>query len=152
MSQNPQLTVPKRAARTERRLKVLQLTQEGVPALEIADQLGVSHQTVYNDLNAALKELAEKQQRETAEWRSLEAERLDRLQNACWEKALEGHLPSVEAVLGIMGHRAKLLGLNQPVKVDLSAEVEHHVEQIVKILEDVLPPELFRKALEAIAA
>jgi hypothetical protein len=39
---------------------------------------------------------------------------LDVLQAAVWPRAVAGHLPSVDAALGIMKRRARLLGLDAP--------------------------------------
>jgi hypothetical protein len=41
----------------------------------------------------------------------LEMARLDALQNALWDDAMEGDTKAVDSVLRVMGHRAKLLGL-----------------------------------------
>lgn len=152
MSQtNPQTTTTKRLARTERRLQVLQLTEQGNTCREIGARLGVSAATVSNDLKAVLLELSERQAKQTEQWRGLEASRLDTLQAGAWEKARTGNLAAIEAVLSIMVRRAKLLGLDQPVRVDLSGEVAFHVEEALNVLEQVLPREEYKKALEALA-
>jgi hypothetical protein len=41
----------------------------------------------------------------------IELARLDALQNAVWDDAMEGDTKAVDAVLKVMSHRAKLLGL-----------------------------------------
>lgn len=43
---------------------------------------------------------------------TLEMDRLDALQSALWPAAMEGDTKSVDSVLRVMGHRAKLLGLD----------------------------------------
>ena len=43
--------------------------------------------------------------------RFVEQQRLDALQYAVWERAMEGHVPSIAAALGILKARMRLLGL-----------------------------------------
>ncbi len=151
MSINPQTTTTKRLARTERRLKTLELTEQGHTCREIGSQLGVSAATVSNDLKIVLAELSERQAKQTEQWRGLEAARLDALQAGVWEKAKAGNVAALEAVLSVMTRRAKMLGLDVPVKVDLSAEVAFHIEEALNVLEQVLPKDHYRTALEALA-
>lgn len=42
-----------------------------------------------------------------------ELDRLDILQSACWEQALQGDLKAIETSLKIIGQRSKLMGLEQ---------------------------------------
>ena len=55
--------------------------------------------------------------------RELELRRLDKLLDAQWDKALNGDLGAVQAVLRIMDRRATYLGLDAPVKVDLEQRI-----------------------------
>jgi hypothetical protein len=74
------------------------------------------------------------------EARQLELMRLDEMQLAVWENAINGDLPSANCVLKIMDRRAKLLGLDKPEKIevnkwdfnaeDLDAEVQRIVDMI----------------------
>ena len=48
------------------------------------------------------------------ELRSLEVERLDNLQLAVWQKAMEGDVPSAFAVVRCILARCRLLGLDGP--------------------------------------
>ena len=52
-----------------------------------------------------------------AEIRTLETERLDLAQSAIWGKVLQGDNPSIANLLRIMERRAKLLGLDQPTRI-----------------------------------
>jgi len=49
--------------------------------------------------------------------RQLETERLDLAQSAIWGKVLQGDNPSIANLLRIMERRAKLLGLDQPTRI-----------------------------------
>jgi len=51
------------------------------------------------------------------EVRKLELERLDELQTAHWQRAMNGGAFATQQVLAIMGKRAALLGLNAPEKI-----------------------------------
>lgn len=53
------------------------------------------------------------------EARTAELARLDRLHKAVWTRATQGELPAIETALKIMARRARLLGLDQPVRVNL---------------------------------
>jgi len=53
------------------------------------------------------------------EWRLLELERLNAVQNALWEFALEGHIPSINALIRVFDLRAKLIGLYAPEKIEV---------------------------------
>jgi hypothetical protein len=68
--------------------------------------------------------------------------RLDELQVAVWDRAINGDLPAAHCVLKIMDRRAKLLGLDKPEKVevnkwDINAEdLDAEVERIVNIINE----------------
>jgi hypothetical protein len=76
------------------------------------------------------------------EARQLELMRLDELQVAVWDRAINGQLPAAHCVLKIMDRRAKLLGLDKPEKVevnkwDINAEdLDAEVERIVNIINE----------------
>ena len=76
------------------------------------------------------------------EARQLELMRLDELQVAVWDRAINGDLPAAHCVLKIMDRRAKLLGLDKPEKIevnkwDINAEdLDAEVERIVDIINE----------------
>ena len=76
------------------------------------------------------------------EARQLELMRLDELQVAVWDRAINGDLPAAHCVLKIMDRRAKLLGLDKPEKVevnkwDFNAEdLDAEVQRIVTIMNE----------------
>ena len=51
----------------------------------------------------------------------MEAARLDRLLMDHWGKAIQGDVAATRTVLSIMDRRAKLLGLDAPQRIDLTA-------------------------------
>ena len=76
------------------------------------------------------------------EARKLELMRLDELQFALWDRAINGDLPAANCVLKIMDRRAKLLGLDKPEKVevnkwDFTAEdIDTEVQRIVTMMNE----------------
>lgn len=70
---------------------------------------------------------------------ALEAQRLDKIAEALWEKCLRGDLAAVDTYLKVMARRAKMLGLDAPDRLRLSvvsgvdAELEQAVEQIMRL-------------------
>jgi len=75
------------------------------------------------------------------EWRLLELERLNAVQNSLWEKAMSAHIPSINALLRVFDLRAKLLGLYAPEKHevqshrDTSTEVEQSIRDLSEMIE-----------------
>ena len=120
--------------------KAYELRLAGLSFKEIAKRLG------YADASGAYQ--AYQRAREVIaldnlpEWRLLELERLDALQKVLWEKVLEGHLPSINALLRVFDLRAKLIGLYQPEKVQLGVAVnqqeEPSVEEAVREMQSIM--------------
>jgi hypothetical protein len=98
----------------ERQLEALELRRRGRGFQQIADELGYrgasgAYQAVMAGLKLTLQEPSD-------EVRSLEVERLDRLIEGIWDKAVGGDEKAIDRVLGIMERRAKYLGLDAPTK------------------------------------
>lgn len=76
------------------------------------------------------------------EARQLELMRLDEMQFAIWDRAINGELPVLSCVLKIMDRRAKLLGLDKPEKVDVNKwnftgeDLDAEVEKIMTIMNE----------------
>ena len=101
-----------RALATERQRQALELHRTGVGYQAIADRLGYAGPSgAYKAVEAALHKTL---QEPAAELRVLELERLDRLHEALWTRAIRGDLAAVDRVLKIMKRRAVLLGLDAP--------------------------------------
>lgn len=78
---------------------------------------------------------------ETAELlRKQEGERLDMLQRGVWPAALAGDTKATTAVLRIMERRAKLFGLDAPIKVAVDADVDAQIAELAAAL--VIPSEV----------
>ena len=76
------------------------------------------------------------------EARQLELMRLDEMQLAVWDRAINGDLPAAHCVLKIMDRRAKLLGLDKPEKVEVNKwdfsgeDLDAEVQRIVTIMNE----------------
>ncbi len=94
--------------------RCLQLRLEGLTHREIAARLGIAPSSAYKRVRHALDAVNERNAAAAERLRTLELLRLDALQDAIWDKALEGEAQSLSRVLTIMERRAKLLGLDAP--------------------------------------
>jgi len=104
----------------ERRAQALQLRRAGADYRAIAAAMGVTVHVAWNDVQRGLKAII---QEPAEDVRQLELERVDRLFMVAYQKALAGDLKAIDTCLRIMDRRAKLLGLDVPQKVDLTAWV-----------------------------
>lgn len=99
----------------DREARVLELRLAGMTFADIADQVGISDRSdahkVYKRAMARVLTPAAR------EIRTVEGERLDRLQAAIWAKAMRGDVKATEQVLGIMRRRARLFGLDHSDKM-----------------------------------
>jgi hypothetical protein len=98
-----------------RETELVKLRRGGFPWDLIADRTGyaspASARQAYK--RALTRVIAE----DVAEIRTLETERLDIAQSAIWGKVLQGDNASITNLLRIMERRAKLLGLDQPTRI-----------------------------------
>jgi hypothetical protein len=123
---------------TERRLRVvnkqrqaLELRQAGYGYDTIAEMLHYSdrsgaHKAVVAGLKACLREPAE-------QLRTLEEQRLDKLQTAVWAKALSGDAKMLDRALRILERRAKLLGLDAPQRAKMELTLDDVEREISRI-------------------
>jgi hypothetical protein len=103
----------------ERRRQAVELRIAGKSWQEIADLLGYdSKGTACGDVRRALQKAVEKLAVPMEEYRQLELDRLDKMQDALWPKVLEGDTRTVDTSLRLMDRRAKLLGLDAPTRTE----------------------------------
>lgn len=114
-----------------RRVKALSLRQAGASFRDIGNQLGVSRQQAYRDVDLALTELAHHQRQKAEKLRALELARLDRLLLGVWPRAQGGDLGAVDRAVRIVERIDRLLGLDSPSRVDLSGHVDSNTVMIM---------------------
>ena len=113
--------IAKAAESRLREIEAINLRRQGLTYGEIAERVGYSDHTgarlaVLRGMQRALQEPAD-------ELREIEANRLDALQSAYWRPALEGDAKAATILLKLMERRSKLLGLDQPIRVESNVTV-----------------------------
>jgi hypothetical protein len=104
----------------ERRTKAVQMKIEGATWDAIAKELGYAHKAAAcTDVQRALEQNVIQQGLAIEAWRELELGRLDAMQLAIWPKAMEGDCRAIETCLKILDQRAKYLGLNTAIKLEV---------------------------------
>lgn len=102
-------------------IEAVKLRRSGLPFREIAEQLGYADES---GARKAVTRLLDRTEAESVdELRALEGARLDALQAAHWDAAVAGDTDAAKLVLGIVDRRCRLLGLNAPTAVSVSATV-----------------------------
>jgi AraC-like DNA-binding protein len=119
--------------------QVLELRRAGLTFDVIAQQVGYSNASgAYHAMRRAMQRTLNNAGSE--EIRELEADRLDRLQRFAWPQAAQGDLRAIESVLRIMARRARLLGLDAPIRQEVTtyeggSDIDREVQRLVAILE-----------------
>ena len=96
--------------------RALDLRIQGHSFREIGDMLCIDGSTACRDVARSLRELCLSHQEHAEAMRGIEAERLDAMTAALWPRAAEGELGAVDRVVTIAARRARLFGLDAPVK------------------------------------
>ena len=97
--------------------KAYSMRLAGVKWWDIAEELKISETAARKTVAERITEVADMvDYHEKREFLSLELDRLDALQAAVWDEAMEGKVTAVTAVLAIMDRRAKWLGFAEPAQ------------------------------------
>ena len=122
----------------EREAKVLELRRGGLTFDTIAKRLGFAYASgAHAAYENACKRIV---YAEVEEIRKIEMDRLDIAKSAIWTNVLRGDIPSVTALIRIMDRRAKLLGLDQPMKAQVEVtnydtnSIDAEVSRLVALL------------------
>jgi hypothetical protein len=128
----------------ERQRQALKLRWAGASYRAIAQQLGCSLGNAWKSVRAGIKKTL---QEPADEVRRLENDRLDRLQLALWQRALEGDLHAADRVLRVMKRRAELNGLDAPKQLalqmsdeELDRAIEAELERLAQSRARAVPP------------
>jgi preprotein translocase subunit SecD len=104
-----------REAKAEQARKAYKMRMAGVKWWDIAEELQISEGQVRKTVADRISEVADLvDYYQKREFLSLELDRLDALQAAMWDDAMDGKVPAVQAVLAVMDRRAKWLGFAEP--------------------------------------
>ncbi|MEU3260957.1 hypothetical protein ABZ694_24745 [Streptomyces albidoflavus] len=110
------------AVTAERRAKLIRMRLAGHEFDEIARVLEYSSASAASkDMIRVLEKRRDEQDAEVSVYRQQEGDRLDALLRAHWDAATSGDDPkAADLVLKIMDRRAKLMGLDMPVRAEVS--------------------------------
>ena len=114
---------PQRERAAERRLQAFQLRKAGNTYEAIGKVLGVSKVAAYKLVKGVIKRLNSRSQAEAREYRALQLARLEDCLKAIWPRAMAGELIAVDRVIKILEREAKLMCLDQPIKIDVTERV-----------------------------
>ena len=99
-------------------VQALDMRLGGASYRRISKALGVPLATAHRHVQRMMREYAAEP---ATQLRDMEVARLDRLLMGHWGKAIGGDVNATRTVLSIMDRRAKLLGLDAPARIDLTA-------------------------------
>lgn len=118
--------------RRERDAQCVNLRRAGLGWDAIAKQLGyTSAARAYEQFMSFMKEYPRE---DAVAARELEADRYDQLQRAIWAKCLKGDTWAIDRALKLMDQRARLLGLNMPVRAQIEVITESTVDTAIAAL------------------
>jgi hypothetical protein len=116
--------------------QLLNLVVAGRSIVDAAKQLELSYATAHRWYREALRRVYDDNATLREEVLGKELKTLDLLQRALWRGALSGHVRSVEVMLAVMDRRAKYLGLDAAVKIQVEAtRVDDALAKISRIID-----------------
>lgn len=102
--------------------QALGLRKSGATYAEIAEQLKISEPTAWRRVQRALKAIAKLSAKEAEEVKILELARYDFYLRSLDKKIRAGDEKSVRVALVVSERRSRLLGLDQPIKVEVDLD------------------------------
>lgn len=121
---------PNEVQLAERRRRIASMMLAGARQVDVARTLGVDQPTMTREVQAIKQQWRDDTSRDVSELVDIEVARLDRLQMAHWERAIQGHGASTDTVLKIIDKRIKLLGLDAPERHQVDITNETTVEEL----------------------
>ena len=112
------LNAPRRVRGLLLQQECLRLRTAGKSFGVIAEACGVSKSTVGENIKKALARIRKENDHTMEVIRDLELESLRELQNAIWDKAMAGDIPSVGECLKISARRSMLIGMDAPRRAE----------------------------------
>lgn len=131
---------PQSLSQQQRRIKVLEYRIQHASLRRIADKLGVSHQTIKNDLDKAMEDLHKQENQRTRDYQMMELQRLELASTSIIKRVLEGDVEAIGEYRRLSESRRKLLGLDMPtsLKVDATMDAEINTSVNTEIGEETL--------------
>lgn len=118
---------PAEARRMQRRERAIRLRLAGATYEQIAQQLGVSPDTVARDITAGLRDtLRDGAEQMLAEQKAMTGALKERL----FAAGMQGDQDAIDRLIKLMRHEAQLFGLNAPARVRVEAQVTEDPGQL----------------------
>lgn len=134
------VTTPEVIARAERDQRAVDMRRAGVSWDAIARALGYASSGHAHD--SFMTYMREYPRESIDDARQVELDRLDQLQAAIWQQCLASGSTNqhwaIDRMLKISDQRARLLGLNAPVRQEVSVITESTVDQAIRDLQTQL--------------
>lgn len=119
----------------DKEIKVLELRRVGLTWQRIAEEVGYAdHTGAYAAYKRAIKRTM---QQPADELRTQELDRIDRLQVAIWPNAMKGDTRAILTIVRLMERRAKLTGLDMPIKIEQDVTTWTGGESIDRAVRDL---------------
>lgn len=109
------------------------MRRAGATYSQIADELGVNTSTAWRYVSQALEELRHETHENALMLQELELQRLDQMQMVLWPRVLDGELAAIDRCLRVMADRRKLLGLDEPQRIEVAGRLMTESELDVAI-------------------
>ena len=122
---------PKGFKTAQRRSYAVDRRIGGITYQRIADELGITRQSVWDLVTKELDKLNERTAESAQELRRLEVERLDVMLAALWAAVLGGDVFAIDRAIKIQDRRAKLLGLDAKEKYEEPDESEKGSDKVL---------------------
>jgi hypothetical protein len=113
---NQNKTNAARIAAQEKRQRAVTARRMGLSYAQIAHQIGISKSAAYKAVQKALTDVQSEIDAAALLLRAQEMDRLDAMQAAAWPAAIKGEGSAIRDVLRVMERRAKMTGLDAPIK------------------------------------
>jgi hypothetical protein len=127
-----------RIAQAEKEARIIELRRTGATWELIAKATGYANASgAYKAYQKAIGKIVAPK---VEELRAVEVDRLDRLQFAIWERAKDGDIKAIDAVLRILDRRTRILGLDAPTKIQAEivtydgSILEEHTQRIIDLV------------------
>jgi DNA-binding CsgD family transcriptional regulator len=136
---------PSRVRAAQLQDRCLELRANGLSFREIARELKVAPATAYKAVARGLAAVNAGCREQAQELRALEALRLDQMQAALWQQAIEERdVRAIDRILRIMERRARLLGLDEPERRETNLKID---PQEAKFRRELLVKQILADAL-----
>lgn len=130
-----------KARARERERQALALVLAGASVRQAAEQLDVAPSTVSRAIRRVLDATAQEVKAGADTLRAQELARLDALQIPAWRKAQAGDMGAARVVIRIIERRCRLLGLDAPVRVTVTTELDEEIDALLAQLSELPVPE-----------